>query len=263
MTDQLTFGSLFAGIGGLDFGLERAGMECRWQVENDPYAVKVLEKHWPEVKRYGDIREVEWERVEPVDLICAGFPCQDVSVAGKRAGIEGKRTGLWSEVVRCFRDLGPRLVLLENVPGLLSLGFGRVLGDLAEGGYDAEWDCLPAAAVGAPHLRYRVFVVAHAPSYLRRTSGDEGRSTLDGGGAEMADPPRQGRCSRDARRGAGEESADGCWWATEPDVGRVAHGVPSRVDRLRCLGNAVVPQCAEWVGRRILEWHSAPTPEHD
>ncbi|HUW15359.1 MAG TPA: DNA (cytosine-5-)-methyltransferase [Anaerolineae bacterium] len=255
----MTFGSLFAGIGGLDLGLERAGMTCKWQVENDAYAVKVLEKHWPHVTRYGDIREVDWTGVEPVDLICAGFPCQDVSVAGKRAGIEGERTGLWTEVIRCFRDLRPRLVLLENVPGLLSLGFGRVLGDLAEGGYDAEWDCIPAAAVGVPHRRYRVLILAHAKGggVGREGEGDEdarlglacGGEGLAGGGpyAGVADP-----------NGPETLRSPESWlqcdtWATEPDVDRVAHGVPRRVDRLRCLGNAVVPQVAEWIGRRIVE----------
>jgi len=288
-------------------------MECRWQIENDAYAVRVLEKHWPHVKRYTDIREVEWEGVEPVDLICAGFPCQDVSVAGRRAGIEGERTGLWTEVVRCFRAIRPRLILLENVPGLLSLGFGRVLGDLAEGGYDTEWDCIPAAAVGAPHLRYRVFVVAHdhatrdgrserdvrtgrdAPvvrgEVLANANGRQGdafrqrlrheseassshvadaaggrfrrffesreqeRETTPGrrspnGGQVLAHSKEQSnRRGRQSREDADRVS----WWATEPDVGRVAHGVPSRVDRLKCLGNAVVPQVAEWIGRRIME----------
>jgi len=239
----MTFGSLFAGIGGLDLGLERAGMTCKWQVENDSYAVKLLEKHWPDVTRYGDIREVEWEGVEPVDLICAGFPCQDVSVAGKRAGIEGERTGLWTEVVRCLRDLRPRLILLENVPGLLSLGFGRVLGDLAEGGYDAEWGMFSACALGAPHTRQRVFIVAYA-------GGDriQGRfSPVGCGMGAWGDHTDYISTSTDPsayRRGT--------VWASEPSVGRVVDGLPYLMDRLRCLGNTVVPQVAEWIGRRIV-----------
>jgi DNA (cytosine-5)-methyltransferase 1 len=149
----LTFGSLFAGIGGMDLGLERAGMVCRWQVEIDDYCRRVLAKHWPDVPKYGDIREVTGGELERVDLICGGFPCQDISNAGKRAGIDGERSGLWSEYIRLVRVLRPRYVLVENVAALLGRGIDRVLGDLAASGYDAEWDCIPAAAVGAPHLR--------------------------------------------------------------------------------------------------------------
>ena len=179
MTD-FTFGSLFAGVGGLDLGLERAGMRCGWQVEIDDYCTWVLEKHWPNVQRYGDVRECGSHNLAPVDLICGGFPCQDVSHAGERKGLkEGTRTGLWYEFARIIRELRPRWVLAENVPGLLSVdsgrGMGTVLRDLAACGYDAEWDCIPAAAFGAPHLRYRVFIVAH-----HRGSGrwQDARSTL-------------------------------------------------------------------------------------
>src|SRR5215510_9060927 len=116
---MLTFGSLFAGIGGIDLGLERAGMECRWQVEIDPFCRQILAKHWPEVKRYDDIRKLAASDLEPVDLMAGGFPCQDLSQAGKRAGIEGTRSGLWFEFARLVRGLRPRYVLIENVPGLL------------------------------------------------------------------------------------------------------------------------------------------------
>ena len=247
----MRFGSLFTGIGGLDLGLERSGMECAWQVENDPYCIRVLEKHWPEVKRYGDIKEITWEEVEPVDLVCGGFPCQPVSVAGKQLRQEDERW-LWPEFERCLRILRPRIALMENVPGLLAGGMGDVLGDLSGLGYDAEWDSLPAAALGAPHLRYRVFIVAY-----RNRRGREG----EWGGGVL-------NCEREAFR----DDADGCsgavadtydsglerrlghgWWTVEPNVGRVAHGVPKRVDRLRTLGNAVVPQLAQWIGERIQD----------
>jgi DNA (cytosine-5)-methyltransferase 1 len=159
----LTFGSLFSGVGGIDIGLERAGMVCKWQVEIDPYALRVLEKHWPGVKRYGDVRLIDWSQVEPVDLICGGVPCQPVSVAGKRLGKDDDRF-LWPEVTRCLRDLRPRYALLENVPGLFSIDrgrvFGRILADLADCGYDAEYGILSAADMGAPHLRKRVFIIA-------------------------------------------------------------------------------------------------------
>ena len=271
---MLTFGSLFAGIGGLDLGLERAGMVCKWQVEIDDYCLKVLEKHWPNVKRYGDVRECGKHNLESVDLVCGGFPCQDVSQAGKRAGLkEGTRTGLWYEFARIIRELRPRWVLAENVPGLLSVdsgqGMGIVLRDLAEGGYDAEWDCIPAAAFGAPHLRYRVFIVAHTKSERCREKRQHRKRSTEratGGSQILADAKRRRTWSRlGGRNGTlanaesqsifrSGSSSDGSneWWATEPDVGRVAHGIPSRVDRLRCLGNAVLPQVAEWLGRRIV-----------
>lgn len=164
-TAPLTFGSLFSGIGGLDLGLERAGMVCRWQIEVDDYCQRVLAKHWPDVPKYGDIREVTGEELERVDLLCGGFPCQDISNAGKRAGIDGARSGLWSEYIRLVRVLRPRFVLVENVAALLVRGLDRVLIDLAESGYSAEWDCIPAASVGAPHRRDRLFVVAHTESH--------------------------------------------------------------------------------------------------
>ena len=271
MTDApqaMTFGSLFAGIGGMDLGLERAGFECRYQVEIDPYCRKVLAKHWPNVERFNDVREVGVHNLPPVDLICGGFPCQPVSTAGKRKGTEDERW-LWPEFARLIRELRPRWVLGENVPGLLSIDAGRIFGtvlrDLAENGYDAEWDCIPAAAVGALHLRYRVFVVAHA----RQIRCDTGRTEqpLQGLGASgetcLADASIFQPSESGGTRPGGPRSRDGSihcrngygadYWSTEPDVGRVADGVPARVDRLRGLGNAVVPAVAEFVGRRIVE----------
>jgi DNA (cytosine-5)-methyltransferase 1 len=160
-------------------------MEVRWQVENEPYYQKVLAKHWPDVTRYGDIKEIDWSEVEPVDLVCGGFPCQPVSLAGKRLAQDDERW-LWPAVDRCLRALRPRFALLENVPGLLSAGMSDVLGDLAACGYDAEWDCIPAAAVGAPHLRYRVLIVAYPQGDIRGASGDDGPLAFDRGGALLA-----------------------------------------------------------------------------
>ena len=158
----MTFGSLFAGIGGLDLGLERAGMICKFQVENDPYAIKVLETHWPGVPRFGDIRNVKGCDLPAVDLLCGGFPCQDLSQAGKRAGIEGARSGLWFEFARLIGELRPRYVLIENVPGLLVYGaMRRVIGELSRLGYVGCWRCLRASEFGASHLRKRVFIVAY------------------------------------------------------------------------------------------------------
>ena len=177
---MLTFGSLFAGIGGLDLGLERAGMKCKWQVEIDDYATKVLERHWPNVRRWRDIttfppdaRRELLEGRQPqradngpesspwrVDLICGGFPCQDISYAGRGAGLKGERSGLFFEAIRVVRQLKPRYVLLENVAAILTRGLDRVLGELGQIGYDCEWHCIPAAAVGAPHIRDRTFILA-------------------------------------------------------------------------------------------------------
>ena len=158
----MTYGSLFSGVGGIDLGLDRAGMVCRWQVENDPYAIRVLEKHWPEVTRYGDITTVHGADLEPVDLICGGFPCQDLSQAGKRAGIEGSRSGLWFEYARIVGVVRPRFVLIENVPGLLvPTAMSRVVGELARLGYVGAWRSLRASEFGASHLRKRVFIVAY------------------------------------------------------------------------------------------------------
>lgn len=158
----ITFGSLFAGIGGMDLGLERAGWKCRWQVEIDPFCQRVLAKHWPNVKRYGDIKQLTGTELEPIDAICGGFPCQDLSVAGKRTGIEGSRSGLWFEYARLLGILRPRYVLIENVSGLLVHdAMRRVVGELARLRYVGLWLSLRASDFGASHLRKRVFLVAY------------------------------------------------------------------------------------------------------
>ncbi len=269
----LTFGSLFAGIGGMDLGLERAGMKCAWQVEINPYAQRVLAKHWPDVPKFDDVRQVGMAQLGYVDLIAGGFPCQDISNAGKQAGIDGERSGLWSEFARIIREVRPRFVLVENVAALLGRGLGRVLGDLAASGFDAEWDCIPASALGAPHRRDRLFIFAHANRNGLRTeqepqrwSGGASLSLVNGEIGKVADAEserHEGRQNSDSVRGrsrgiwarnlAGDGELYRSTWATEPGVGRVAHGVPNRVDRLRGLGNAVVPQVAEFIGRRIVE----------
>jgi DNA (cytosine-5)-methyltransferase 1 len=165
----MTFGSLFSGIGGIDLGLERAGMECKWQVEVDPFCQKVLAKHWPNVKRYGDITQLDGRELEWVDLLAGGFPCQDLSHAGKRVGIEGTRSSLWFEFARLVGELRPRFVLIENVPGLLVPGaMPRVVGELARLGYVGIWRCFRASEFGASHLRKRVFIVAHSSGQGRR-----------------------------------------------------------------------------------------------
>lgn len=284
---MLTFGSLFAGIGGIDLGLERAGIKCLWQVENNEYANKVLEKHWPDVKRYGDIRTVDFTKVEYVDVIAGGFPCQDISNAGKRDGIKGERSGLWKEFARAIREVGPKYVIVENVSALRHRGLDTVIADLASCGYDAEWDCIPAKAVGAPHRRDRLFIIANRnkkwvreyevlqtcsvantisdrceqmperffdPGNTTGTSLDIQKKRQD----EISNTNKTGLESR-FFNAAGKMSLKRYnrknrkeQWQTEPSVGRVANGVSNRVDRIKCLGNAVVPQVAEVIGELLL-----------
>jgi len=278
----MTVGSLFSGIGGLDLGLERAGHRVLWQVESNAFCRRILAQHWPNVPCYGDITTLTGHDLAPVDLICGGFPCQPVSQAGQRKGTDDERW-LWPEFARLIRVLRPRYALLENVPGLLTTddghAFQNILTDLAECGYDAEWDCLPAAAVGAPHLRYRVFLIAYLAADATingRRPGRSRRSPSERSGkpehtlqtlADTVHPRLEGyrrehklgktsnqESSPRSRQRAGSRFFDapiGGTWEPEPDVGRVAHGVPHRVDRLKALGNAVVPQVAEWIGRRL------------
>ncbi len=166
----MTVGSLFAGIGGFDLGFQRAGYEIVWQVEIDKYCRRVLERHFPRAERFGDIRECGAHNLKPVDVICGGFPCQDVSEVGARAGLEGTKSGLWVEMRRIIGELRPAFAVVENVSGLLNRGFGQVLGDLAELRYDAEWGMLPACRFGTPHTRERVFIVAY-PNGRRQKAG--------------------------------------------------------------------------------------------
>jgi len=406
----LTVGSLFSGIGGLDLGLERAGMQVIWQSEIDPYACKVLSKHWPEVVNHGDIKKINWKEIERPNVICGGYPCQPFSTAGKRRGEEDPRH-LWPWVREAISQLRPDYAILENVRGHLSMGGLSVVAELASIGYDCEWRVVSAASVGANHRRDRIIIVAYPQSQygnvgdnhtrvsaqsetlsklgnsggtknvaypdscdapngrqcenvqsqnpirgddrtgsrsdigqigMGSTGQDSGNvantdnngpsaTTLGGGVRKATDrtSPRkdnstntQGRSSLsedvanancEGRQGgswiqepeqksfrfdlsspnlgrsqtlannecqwhgkyrleadAGQENRgrlfDGRreeayvgwqWWQFEPDVGRVAHGVPSRVDRLRGLGNAVVPQVAEVIGRLVIEHANA------
>ena len=234
----LTVGSLFSGIGGLDLGLERAGMKVIWQSEIDQFASKVLKKHWPEVPNYGDIKQIDWRTVERPNVICGGYPCQPFSQAGKRKGTDDPRH-LWPWVRQAISELRPEYAILENVRGHLSLGGTQVVGELAEIGYDAEWQLVSAASQGATHVRERLFILA----YPQRERNGQHRQPTD-----VAETCRFGPI--DIR---GKESNErGQWWAHQPNMGRVVYGVPNRVDRLRGLGNSVVPQVAEYVGRLVM-----------
>jgi len=231
----------------------------------------------------------------PIDIVTGGFPCQDISVAGKQAGIDGERSGLWTELARVIGEVQPRFAVIENVPMLLSGHnggwFKRVLWDISQIGYDAEWHCIPASAVGAPHQRDRVWIIAYPNEERVRQQSErnqqhqaergntilgnngEERSVADTSSARCPEGIRgeSGQIRNEARRPElerrGDEVADApvqglegfreglsgfsSWWTTEPDVGRVAHGIPARVDRLRGLGNSIVPQVAEIIFRAI------------
>jgi DNA (cytosine-5)-methyltransferase 1 len=224
----LTVGSLFSGIGGLDLGLERAGMTVRWQSEIDPYCCRVLTKHWPDVPNLGDVTTIDWNKVEPVDLICGGYPCPAFSQAA-----HGNNTAddLWPWFREALRSLQPRYALLENVAAHLGRGFDGVLADLADLGFDADWSVVSACALGASHPRKRLFVVAHTDS------DREPVLPLHAETLPMSASPRH----------------RWHWGMPTADDARTDDGVPHRLDRARALGNAVVPQVAEWIGRRIVE----------
>lgn len=237
-TPLLTFGSLFAGIGGFDLGFERAGMVCRWQVEIDDYANRVLTKHWPNVHRERDIRECGKHNLEKVDVMCGGFPCQDISSASiTKTGLAGERSGLWREYKRLIRLLRPSYVVVENSAMLLKRGFGTVLRDLAASGFDAEWRVFSAYEFGAPHRRERLYIVAYANEKHGKTWMG---SQQDGTESVFA--------SRPGERLPVWLQASGDFIGMDDGLSRGAYR-----PRVECIGNAVVPQVAEWIGQRIVE----------
>ena len=278
---------LFAGIGGFSLGLERTGgFDTAAFCEIDKKAQQVLAKHWPNVPIFDDVTTLTRERLSEqgihVDVITGGFPCQDISLAGKGAGLAGERSGLWFQFHRLIEEIQPKYAIIENVSALRSRGLDAVLCGLAEIGYDAEWHCIPAAAVGAPHRRDRVWLVAYPQS---RSEWDVGQNIRSFGGEVHASGDASGSGGGDDRSQDGAIVADtnqprlerwlrailqeragelpagasgsrrvGETWRAEPDVGRVAHGVPKRVDRLKQLGNAVVPQIPQLLGEAILAW---------
>lgn len=259
--------------GGFDLGFERAGFEIAWQVEIDPWCRRVLAKHFPEAERFEDVRVVGRETLRPVDVICGGFPCQDISNAGLRAGIDGKRSGLWSEYARIIGELRPRFVLVENVAALLGRGMGRVLGDLAAIGYDAEWEIVSASdAIETDHLRERVWILAYPNSDGHSQRDDDAHNRGQAYGSEFARGKSVGASpSETSLNSTGREFAlgraagrvgrigesvpwDRTWKITyQPTLDGTEDGIPKRLDRLRGLGNAVVPQIPEMYARRIME----------
>jgi DNA (cytosine-5)-methyltransferase 1 len=231
---------LFAGIGGFSLGLERAGFETVAFCEIEPYAQKVLAKHWPGVPIYDDVRELTAERLAGdgvfPNAICGGYPCQPFSCAGGRAG-EADNRHLWPEFARLISEIRPRWVIGENVVGHISMGLDQVLSDLEALGYTARTFVIPACAINAPHIRNRVWILAD--SKCERQQG-QGRHIKPVNTA----PDRNWEASG---------FVDAFQRGTLPYVCREHDGISSGVDRLRCLGNAVVPQIPEIIGRAIME----------
>ena len=233
---------LFSGIGGFSLGLERAGMETVAFCEFDKHAQKVLKKHWPDVPIYDDVRTLDGKQFKgSVDVVCGGFPCQDLSVAGKKAGFDGARSSLYREMLRIIGECMPRYAIFENVTGLLTgesgRWFGQFLYDLAEIGFDAEWHCIPASELGAHHHRDRVWIIAHA--YSERLEGRVIGESIRWGGQELG---TEALVDYDNKKAS-----------PKPEFCRGHDGIPKKSHRLKQLGNAVVPQIPEVIGRAIME----------
>ncbi|MEO5368504.1 MAG: DNA cytosine methyltransferase [Magnetococcus sp. DMHC-1] len=244
---------LFSGFGGFALGLQNAGMKISAFCEIDPFCRRVLASNWPGTIIYEDVQTLTKERLvkdglRKIDVVCGGFPCTDISVAGKRLGIAGPRSGLWKEFYRCVGEIRPAYVIVENVPGRpggnIDAWLGTVLGDLASLGYDAEWHCIPACAVGAPHRRDRVWIIAHA---LR---------------IRLSNWISNGLAERDIAEGKEEQAFAGhrsTWWSTEPRVVPLVHGLPRKLAGWRKasvmgLGNSLVPQIPELIGDMIMDY---------
>jgi len=227
----MTFLDLCAGIGGFSLGLEMAGLICKGQVEIDEFCNKILEKHWPDVPRWGDIKKISPNDLPTTDLVCGGYPCQPFSVAGRMQG-ENDERHLWPEIFAIVKSTRPTWCLFENVTGHIRLGLDKVLADLESQNYACQTLVIPACAVDAPHIRSRVWILAYA----------------DGG--EPRQPTKQEGRENISRR---SEKNSRQWWPAEPPVGRLADGISGRVARLKALGNAVVPQIVYQIGLAIME----------
>jgi DNA (cytosine-5)-methyltransferase 1 len=273
---MLTFGSLFSGIGGIDLGLERAGLTCSWQVEIDSFCRDVLDKNFPHTLKFDDVKQCGKHNLKPVDLICGGFPCQDISIAGKGVGLHGKKSKLWFEFERIIREMGPKFIIVENVPNLRRRGLTYILGTLSSLGYDSEWSCLSASQFGAKHRRKRVFIVAYTNGFhtkRRRRCEHLGRTK------QKIEVPNKRSITvnsnnslacRDTkihhtyspqifhRKRKKEPSFE-----VEPNVGRMVDGLSNQLDsnkirklRLKSLGNSLIPQIAEYIGLSIVDIYS-------
>lgn len=270
---------LFAGAGGGILGGLSLGHVCIGAVEIEPYCQDVLRQRQvegalPNFPIFGDIKEFDGyefkEEYGQPDIVCGGFPCQDISSAGKGAGIEGERSGLWSEMARVIGEIRPNYCLLENSPMLVGRGLTRVLSDLASMRYDACWRIIGADDLGAPHVRKRIWILARRQEITnvdgvrqlqRAQGGDEQRDGACDGTKESPNAPcerLQTRCmaggfeSQNTSTSCGDRCQKSNWWESEPDVVRMVHGVPRRVDRIKALGNAQVPAVAAFAFKHLM-----------
>lgn len=248
----IKIGSVFAGIGGFELGLERSwgNAETIWQVEREKFCQKILQKHWPKSTIYNDVRDITKDNVKPVDVLIGGFPCQDISLAGNQKGVNnGERSSLWWEMWRIASDIRPRVIIMENVANIIRLGGVDVIGSLTQIGYDCEWTIISARQFGAPHLRERWFCVAYtaSPHDQRRTKKSR---TM---GQNEKTQPSLSRCSNVSPLWNNKTTGDWTGIGVESAICRVVDGIPNRVDRLKSLGNAIVPQCSQWVGDQVLK----------
>ena len=271
---------LFSGIGGFSIGLERAGFKTVAFCEIDKYCKLVLQKHWKDVKIYHDVREItkrqyEEDGYELPEVITGGFPCQPFSVAGRQKG-SGDNRYLWPQMFRVIKEFKPRWIIAENVRGIINIQdgvvFEAVCTDLESQGYETQTFIIPAAGVGAPHRRDRVWIVANSRRTIRGQQSSRNKESIESGTSQetkrsadsgsvarsserekiMADSKRvyvQGQQDRPRQ----EQSRRSGWWDIEPDVGRVADGVQGRIYRLKGLGNSIVPQIAEEIGKAIMK----------
>ena len=261
---MIRIGSLFSGIGGFELGLERGipSSETIWQVEQNLFCQKVLKKHWPKAKIYDDVKNITAHNVEPIDILCGGFPCQDISVAGKQRGIHGgKKLSLWWEMLRIIGELEPKIVVLENVPAIVSNGGSEVVGSLASIGYNCEWTIISARQFGAPHLRKRWFCVAYPNGQTSKHRTEiriklEKTPSFENGISPWLPPVRP----------SGNNEGAGYWEEISgfrPVCG-LDDGIPQGLDSVRlkekhrkeslkAFGNAIVPQCSEYIGQLIFK----------
>ncbi len=271
---------LFSGIGGFSVGLERAGFKTVAFCEIDKYCGLVLKKHWKDIKIYHDVREITKQQLEAdgcelPEVITGGFPCQPFSVAGRQKG-SGDNRYLWPEMFRVIKEFKPRWIIAENVRGIINIQdgvvFENVCTDLESQGYETQTFIIPAAGVGAPHRRDRVWIVANSRRTIRGQQSSRNKESIGSGASQetkrSADSDSFARSSEREKtmanskrvyvqgqqeRSRQEQSRRSGWWDIEPDVGRVADGVPGRIHRLKGLGNSIVPQIAEEIGRAILK----------
>ena len=262
--------AIFAGAGGGILGGHLLGWRTVCAVEWEPYPASVLcarqnDGLLPPFPVWDDVQTFDgrpWRGI--VDVVSGGFPCQDISIAGRGDGLDGERSGMWHHMARVVGEVRPRFVFVENSPMLASRGLDRVIGDLTALGYDAKWTVMGAADIGAPHQRDRIWIVAHAAG-KRQSAASDGQQYSQTDQAWQAGEPR-GRseiladtnsAQREGGRlsfGAQPQYADSertSWWQSEPDVGRVAHGVAARMDRLKAIGNGQVPLCAATAWRYL------------